>query len=52
MNLSERMLNLLKEQQRWMVQSGIADQDGVDIFSLINFEYMEEVYPQGISLIR
>ena len=52
LNLSERMLHLLKEQQRWMLKTGIADQDGVDIFELINFEFMEEVYPQGISLIR
>jgi len=52
LNLSERMLHLLKEQQRWMLKIGIVDQDGVDVFEMINFEYMEEVYPRGISLIR
>jgi ABC-type nitrate/sulfonate/bicarbonate transport system substrate-binding protein len=52
LNLSERMLHLLKEQQRWMLKIGIVDQDGFDIFEMINVEYMEEVYPQGISLIR
>ena len=52
LNLSELMLNLLKEQQRWMLESGIADQGEIDIFDLINFEYMEEIYPKGISLIR
>ena len=52
LNLTERMLNLLTEQQQWMVDNSMANQPEVNIFELINFRFMEEVHPNGITIIR
>lgn len=52
LNLTERMLNLLAEQQEWMVESGIANQPETKIFELVNFRFMEEIHPDGITIIQ
>jgi len=50
--LSERMLNLLLEQQRWMRERGLNGETDQQILNRIRFSFLEEVYPEGISLIR
>jgi ABC-type nitrate/sulfonate/bicarbonate transport system substrate-binding protein len=52
LSLSERMLSLLEDQARWMIQNELADTTRYDMRELIHFESMEEVHPQGITIIR
>lgn len=52
LSLSERMVTLLDDQTRWLKRKGEADTPGIDFRSLIYYEPMEEVYPQGITVIR
>lgn len=52
LNLSERMLYLLKEQQGWMVGKGQTSQPQINVYDLIDFQFMEEVRPEGVTLIR
>lgn len=52
LTLTERMLNHLLEQQRWMAEKGLVEGLDIEIFERIHFRFLEEVYPEGISLIR
>lgn len=52
LTLSERMLNLLLEQQRWMRGKDLGSETEQQIMNRIRFSFLEEVYPEGISLIR
>jgi len=52
LNLSERMLYLLKEQQNWMAGKGQTSQLQISVYDLIDFQFMEEVSPEGVTLIR
>lgn len=52
LNLSERMLNLLSEQQRWMISTNKTDKPEIYLMDIIDFSFMEEVHPKGITIIR
>ena len=52
LSLSERTLSLLKEQKNWMIYNGYTASSDRSVIELINFRFMEEVYPEGITLIR
>lgn len=52
LSLSERMLSLLEDQARWMIQNGIADTTRYDMDQFILYEPMQTVHPNGITIIR
>jgi ABC-type nitrate/sulfonate/bicarbonate transport system substrate-binding protein len=52
LSLSERMITLLDDQSRWMARNNLADTSGFDFRSLINFEPMRTVYPEGVTVIQ
>lgn len=54
LSLRERMLLLLEDQQRWMRQKGYIEHSDkrTDFEDMIYFRAMEEVYPEGITIIR
>lgn len=52
LSLTERMLKLLNEQQRWMLSKGLDYGKDQSLTDLIDFRFMDEVYPEGITLIR
>lgn len=52
LSLTERMLNLLEEQKNWMIRSGFEAGREESVLDLIDSRFMEEVYPEGISLIQ
>lgn len=52
LSLTERMLNLLNEQKNWMIKSGYETLSEEPILDLINSSFMEDIYPEGITLIR
>jgi len=52
LSLSERMITLLDDQARWMKRNNITDTSDIDFRTLINFEPMQAVYPEGITVIQ
>lgn len=52
LSLSERMLTLLEEQTRWMIRNDIADTTIQSMEQFINFSPLEEVNPDGITVVR
>jgi NitT/TauT family transport system substrate-binding protein len=54
LSIGERMLYLLNQQQRWLVQEEHADDSTklANISDAIYFEALEKVYPEGITVIR
>lgn len=52
LSLSERMLFLLDEQARWMYEENKIDDQTFDFAEKVKFEPMEEVYPEGITIIK
>lgn len=52
LSLSERMLTLLEEQTRWMIRNKIADTTIQSMEQFINFSPLEEVNPDGITVVR
>lgn len=52
LSLSERMLALLNGQHRWLVQRDEAPDSTINIEEMIIFEPMEEIFPEGITLIQ
>ncbi len=52
LSLSERMLSLLEDQARWMIQNDIADTTRYDMDQFILKEPMQTVHPNGITIIR
>lgn len=52
LSLSERMLALLNGQHRWLVRRGDAPDSRINVEEMIIFEPMEEVFPEGITLIQ
>lgn len=54
LSLRERMLLLLEDQQRWMRQKGYIGHGDkkINFEDIIYFRAMEEVYPEGVTIIR
>ena len=54
LSISERMLLLLEDQQRWLKEKGYAESNNTttNFEKLIYFRAIEEVYPEGITIIR
>lgn len=54
LSLSERMLLLLEDQQRWLRQKQYIKhhKEKVNFEDMVYFKAMEEVYPEGITIIR
>ncbi len=52
LSLSERMLTLLEDQARWLNRNNMADTTGFNMEQLVNYEPMQKIYPQGISIIK
>lgn len=54
LSIGERMLYLLNEQQRWLVQKEHIDDSTKlsEISDAIYFEALDKVYPEGITVIR
>ncbi len=52
LSLSERMLTLLEDQARWMIRNDVADTTIKSMEEFINFGPLEEVNPDGITVVR
>lgn len=52
LSLSERMLILLEDQRRWMLQDIHDDTTDINFKEFINFNPMREVHPGGITIIQ
>lgn len=52
LSLSERMLTLLEDQARWMIRNDVADTTIQSMEEFINFGPLEEVNPDGITVVR
>lgn len=52
LSLSERMLTLLEDQARWMIRNDLADTTIQSMEQFINYSPMEEVHPNGITVVR
>jgi ABC-type nitrate/sulfonate/bicarbonate transport system substrate-binding protein len=52
LSLSERMLSLLEDQARWMIQNDLADTTRYDMKQFIHYDPMQAVHPNGITIIR
>jgi NitT/TauT family transport system substrate-binding protein len=54
LSLSERMLVLMEDQQRWLRQKQYIDhpKEKTNFEDMVYFRAMEQVYPEGITIIR
>ena len=54
LSIGERMLSLLKDQQRWFIKKEHIDDTAkiTDVNNAFYFEALEKVYPEGITVIQ
>jgi len=52
LNMSEKMLYLLDEQQEWMLKKNHRGRQKIEMIDIINTRFMEDTYPIGITMIR
>lgn len=53
LSLSESSLNILEDEARWIIRTGLTNQTEVPNFmDYIYLDAMEKVYPEGVTIIR
>ncbi|WP_138431540.1 ABC transporter substrate-binding protein [Fodinibius saliphilus] len=52
LSMSERMIQLFEDQERWLIRKGKADTTNLNYINLINTTPLNEVDPEGITLIK
>ncbi|TYP94892.1 ABC-type nitrate/sulfonate/bicarbonate transport system, substrate-binding protein [Fodinibius salinus] len=52
LSLNERLITLLDDQARWMERNNITDSSDINFRALVNFEPMQTVHPEGITVIQ
>ncbi|NGP87611.1 ABC transporter substrate-binding protein [Fodinibius halophilus] len=52
LSMSERMIQLFEDQERWLIKKGRADTTDLNYLDIINKGPLKEVHPEGVILIE
>lgn len=52
LSMSERMISLFEDQERWLIRQGKADTSNFNYMDIINLQPINTVYPEGITIIH